>query len=702
MSQSPKRAGLSSLAIRQHIGTLVLTVATIILGFFVITQLPVDLLPSITYPRIGLRIDAPGLAPEVAVDEVTRPLEEALSATEGVVQVFSQTREGRVSLDLFFEPGGDVDQALNDATATLNRARDRLPDTIGTPRLFKFDPSQLPVYELALTSPSFDDAELRIFADEELARELVQVPGVASVDISGGLSEEVQVNVDLQRLQAVGVNVSDVISALRDRNQDISGGRLRGGEEETLTRLVGQFQSADEVRNLAIQVADSDSPQRVYLRDVATVQDGTEEQRIFVLLNGQPAVKVSIQKQSDANTVEVVDAVKARLDSLRATGLIPENMLLTATLDESRFINNSIQNVAIAGLTGATLAAVAVLLFLGSLRQTFIIVLAIPLATLAAIMMMGLFGLSLNVFSLGGLALGVGIVVDNAIVMLENISKDAKPAVAVVRSSRRSRREAQQRVIDQAQASSQALESALLASTTTNLVSVLPFLLIGGFISLLFNELILTISFAVAASLLVALTVVPTLASRLLTVPTTSGVRNLGPIVAFSQRVEGLTQRYTQLLTWVLQHRIPVLTIAVVVLVGSSLMMVSRIPQEILPRINTGLAQVRVQFPSGTTLEANRRVMAIVDDLLLEQPETDYAFTTSGGALFGSSTSENTLRGSSTISLKPGSNVLTFVERMEQEFSQLSLIDTSIRVSAGAVRGLVLNNSPVRSDLDVG
>ncbi|WP_204150432.1 efflux RND transporter permease subunit [Leptolyngbya sp. CCY15150] len=702
MSQSPQRTGLSSLAIRQHIGTLVLTVATIILGFFVITQLPVDLLPSITYPRIGLRIDAPGLAPEVAVDEVTRPLEEALSATEGVVQIFSQTREGRISLDLFFEPGGDVDQALNDATATLNRARDRLPDTIGTPRLFKFDPSQLPVYELALTSPSFDDAELRIFADEELARELVQVPGVASVDISGGLSEEVQVNVDLQRLQAVGVNVSDVISALSDRNQDISGGRLRGGEEETLTRLVGQFQSADEVRNLAIQVDDSDPPQRVYLRDVATVQDGTEEQRIFVLLNGQPAVKVSIQKQSDANTVEVVDAVKARLDSLRATGLIPENMLLTATLDESRFINNSIQNVAISGLTGATLAAVAVLLFLGSLRQTFIIVLAIPLATLASIMMMGLFGLSLNVFSLGGLALGVGIVVDNAIVMLENISKDAKPAVAVVRSSRRSRRDAQRRVIAQAQESSQALESALLASTTTNLVSVLPFLLIGGFISLLFNELILTISFAVAASLLVALTVVPTLASRLLTVPTTSGVRNLGPIVAFSQRLEGLTQRYTQVLTWVLQHRIPVLTIAVVALVGSSLMMVSRIPQEILPRINTGLADVRVQLPAGTTLEANRRVMAIVDDLLLEQPETDYAFTTAGGALFGSSTSENALRGSSTVSLKPGSNVLAFVERMEQEFSQLSLIDTSIRVSAGSVRGLVLNNSPVRSDLDVG
>jgi multidrug efflux pump subunit AcrB len=703
MSHSENRASLSGLAIRRHIGTLVLTVATIILGFFVISQLPVDLLPSITYPRIGLRIDAPGLAPEVAIDEVTRPLEEALSGTDGVVQVFSQTREGRVSIDLFFQPGGDVDQALNDATATLNRARDGLPDTIGTPRLFKFDPSQLPVYELALTSPSLEPSELRIFADEELARELVRVPGVASVDVSGGVEEEIQVNLDLQRLQTLGINISDVLNALRERNQDVSGGRLRGGDEETLTRLVGQFQSADDVRNLAIPINDSDPPQRIFLRDVATITDATEEQRIFVLLNGEPAVKLSIQKQPDANTVAVVEGVKARLESLRQTGIIPDNALLTATLDESRFINNSIQNVAVAGLTGATLAAIAVLLFLGSLRQTFIIVVAIPLATLTAILLMGLFGLSLNVFSLGGLALGVGIVVDNAIVMLEAIANDAAtPAPALLRGSRRARRQAQRQVIYQAQQSSQALESALLASTATNLVAVLPFLLIGGFISLLFNELILTISFAVAASLIVALTVVPTLASRLLTIPRSSGVKTLGPIVAFNQRIQGVTLRYTQLLTWVLQHRIPVLAVAITVLVGSSLLMVSGIPQEILPRINTGQAQVRVQFPPGTTLETNRRVMALVDDLILQQPETEYAFTTAGGALFGSSTNENTLRGSSTIALRPGANVLPYVDRLEQEFAQLPLIDTSIRVSAGAVRGLVLNNSPVRADLDVG
>ena len=148
------KTSLSRLAIRRHIATLMLSVAVIILGIFFTAQLPVDLLPSITYPRIGVRVDAPGVSPEVAIDEVTRPLEQTLAATEGVVQIFSQTREGRISVDLYFEPGGDIDQALNDATATLNRARNRLPDTDDEPRLLKFDPSQLPVYEIALTSPS--------------------------------------------------------------------------------------------------------------------------------------------------------------------------------------------------------------------------------------------------------------------------------------------------------------------------------------------------------------------------------------------------------------------------------------------------------------------------------------------------------------------------------------------------------------------
>ncbi|WOD38197.1 efflux RND transporter permease subunit [Nodosilinea sp. E11] len=697
-SLSGSRFSISGLAIRRHIGTLMLGLTVLVMGFFITTQLPVDLLPSITYPRIGVRGDAPGLSPQVAVDEITRPLEEALSTTEGVVQVFSQTREGQVSIDLFFAPGGDIDQALNDATAALNRARSTLPDNIETPRLFKFDPSQLPVYEMALTSDRLSPQDLRIFAEEELERELQQVPGVASTDVSGGVNEEVQVNVDLRRLQAVGIGVTDVIEALRERNQDISGGRLRGGSEETLTRLVGRFQSADEIQNLQITVPGTTPPQQVYLRDVATVIDGIEEQRIAVRLNGQPAVKVSIQKQPDANTIDVVDGVKAKLDQMRQGGAMPEGMDMTATLDESRFIRNSIQNVAIAGLTGATLAGVVVLLFLGSLRQTFIIVTAIPLATLVALVLMGLFGLSLNVFSLGGLALGVGIVVDNSIVMLENMAKRAEEMEASRQNEGFSTREA----IFQAEASSQELESALLASTTTNLVAVLPFLLIGGIISLVFNELVLTISFSVAASLVVALTVVPTLASRLIMGRPTRSLQSWGPFRWFNTRLEGLTLGYGRLLRRVLQQRLLVIGLALLVFGGGSFWMVGQIPQEILPRISTGQARVNVRLPAGTTLEANQRVMQAIDEVLLAQPETDYAFTTAGGSLFGSNTNENTLRGSTTITLKPGTNTVAYVDRINTELNRLPLVNTRVNVSPESVRGLNLTNSPVRADLDLG
>jgi CzcA family heavy metal efflux pump len=705
----PPKTSISTLAIRQHIGTLMLMIAVIVLGFFAMIRLPVDLLPSITYPRIAVRLDAPGISPEVAVDEITRPLEEALTVTEGVEQVFSQTREGSVTIDLYFKPGGDVDQALNDATAAFNRARTQLPDNLEPPRINKYDPSQLPVYEFALTSAQLQGVDLRVFADEELARELTILPGVANVDVSGGVREEIQVNLDLNRLQALGVGLTDVLDELRDRNQDISGGRLQGGDLESLSRTQGRFQSVEELGNLSFEVGEGLATQRVYLRDFAEVVDGTEEQRVLVSLNGQPAVKVSVQKQADANTVAVVDGVKERLAQLQASRIFPDDLVLTTTLDESKFIRNSINNVVIAGLTGATLGAIAVLFFLGSLRQTFIIILAIPLATLTAILLMGWFGLSINIFSLGGLALGVGIVVDSSIVMLENIVnrfEAVRPLSEINENEDNHNQEhkthpRQRFLLRQAEKSSQELESALLASTTTNLVAVLPFLMIGGFISLLFNELILTISFAVAASLIVAVTVVPMLTSRFLLFPYTSRINNFWLFQQFRERLEALTLSYSRLLSKILQKRIWIILCAFLILGGGSIFMVGRIPQEILPQIDTGQARLFASFPPDTTLADNRKAMEAIDQLLLNQPEVEYVFSTSGGYAFGSSTSINTLRGTATMTLKKGVDVAAFSDRMSQELNRLNLVDTRLRLSPESVRGLILNNSPVYAEIDL-
>jgi multidrug efflux pump subunit AcrB len=717
--QTPTSSGfsLSTLSIRQYIGTLMLTLTVIIVGVFFITQLPVDLLPSITYPRIGVRLEAPGISPEVAIDEITRPLEEALATTDGVVQIYSQTREGQVNLDLYFNPGNNIDQALNDTTAAFNRNRNQLPESIEEPRLFKIDPSQLPVYELALTAPSLKDVDLRIFADEELSRELSIVDGVASADVSGGVQEEVRVDIDLNRLQSLGISLPNVLEQLTQRNQDVSGGRIRGDSAEPLTRAVGRFGNASEIRDLAFtaggQVAATTQTnstttaaptptQQVYLRDFATVTDGTEEERVLVNLNRTKAVKISVQKQPDANTVSVVEAVKRRIAELRTSGTIPADMVITPTLDESVFIRNSLADVITSGLSGALLAAISVFIFLGSLRQTFIIALTIPLCTLAAAIVMKLSGFSLNIFSLGGLAISVGQAIDTSVVILENVSKRIETLKLDRSQDGANSNDYASSAIAAVEASSQEVESSLVASTAANLVSVLPFILVGGFVSLLFNELILTICFAVAASLIVALTVVPMLSARLFAIERSSGLNRLWILRAFNQRLEGGTRSYGNILAKVIRYPAIVVITAFVLLGGSGYLMAGQIPQEILPRINTGQANVNVQFPSGTSLATNRRVMAAVDDVLLKQPETKYVFSTAGGSLFGNTVSSNPSRSTGSVTLKPGSDVQEFTERTTKALNRLNLAGIRVRVTAGSVRGLILNNSPVRgAEVDV-
>lgn len=697
-SQSPKPTGfsISAIAIRRHIGTLMLTIAIFVMGAFYISRLQVDLLPSIVYPRIGVQVSIPGITPEVAITEVTKPLEEALALTEGVNQLFSRTREGQVRVDLFFQAGSDVNQALNDTVASFNRGRSQLPDNIEDARIFKFDPSQFPIYEFALTSPSLSLAELRLFADEELGRELAIVPGVAGIDVVGGVKEEVQVNLDLNRLQAVGVNIDDVLKALRDRNLDISGGRLRNGSVEPLTRAIGKFKNAQELAGLSFNVRSNTAAaqsQKVYLRDFANIIDGTEEQRVFTSLNGQAAVRLLVTKQPDANTIEVVDRVIAKIATLQESGAIPSDAIVTATLDESKLIRASIANVASSGLMGAILAGAAVLLFLGSIRQTLIITLAIPLATLASIIAMGIFGFSLNLFSLGGLALGIGGVVDCSIVMLDNI-------INGLEKMRKSR--GVQDPIAQSQASSSEIESALVASTSTNLVVIFPFLLLGGFLSLLFNQLILTISFGNIAAIAIAITVVPMLASRLLSIPWSSRLSETWFMRGFQQRFAAATLGYAGFLAKIMHYRLLVVIAVFVILGGGGFLMGRQLSQEIIPQVKTGDVSLNAQFPAGTTLAANRKVMQIVDDILVKQPETAYAFTTIGGGSFGNNVTSNPLRAGSTITLKPNADLTSFISRVNREINKLNLAGVRIRVNPGQVRGIIVNNSPVpRTDIDI-
>jgi CzcA family heavy metal efflux pump len=705
MTSSSK--SFSEIAIRRHIGTLMLTLAIAVVGVFFLFRLQVDLLPAITYPRIGIRVTAPGVSPEVALEEITKPLEEALTATEGVTQIYSTTREGSIRLNLFFPTGSNLDRALSETTATFNRNQGRLPDLVTESTVFKYSPSQLPIYEFALESVSLKDADLRVFADEELSRELSAIAGVAAIDVSGGVTEEVRLEIDLEDLQASGIGFNQLLDTLAQSDRDIAGGRLSNVAEEPLIRTLGRFNSLEEIGNLALEVPTSEETEteetnRVYVRDFSNLIDGNAEQRVFVTLNDQPAVKVSIQKQPDANTVTVIQEIEKRLTQLRESRLIPEDLQLVVTQDESKFIISSISNVAVSGLTGSLLAAVAVFLFLGSLRQTFIIVTTIPLATLAAIILMQLFGLSINIFSLGGLALGVGIVVDNSIVMLESIAEKVERVEEKAKFNNTLKYlSAKNQILQESIDASLEVESALIASTATNLVAVLPFLFVGGLFSLLFRELILTVSFAIAASLLLAVTIVPMLASRLLGIAGSSQVKQLPFLIWFETGFQRCTNFYRVILQKIVGYRLLVLVFVFVLLGSGSYAMSQELPQEILPQIDTGQANLIANLPPGTNLATNQKIMKAVDGILREQPETEYVFTSVGGFLFGNTTVENLLRSSSTITLKPNTDVESFIEGVDEAVLKLNLVDTTLRLFPQNVRGLNLTNAPVEAEIDL-
>ena len=671
---------ISGLAIRRHIGTLMVTLAVLVVGLYFATRLPVDLLPAITYPRIGIRLNTPGLAPEVAIQQITRPLEDALSTTDGVTQVVSRTREGSVSVDLFFPAGYNIEQALNDVTAAFGRAQGRLPNTIESPRIFRFDPSQLPVYEFALNAPGWNAVALRRFGELELARELAVVPGVASVDVVGGEIEEIAVQVDLPRLQTFQLSLNQILESLRQRNQDISGGRLRGSQQEWSTRTLGQFRRVSEIAQLPL------TPSGIRLEDVAEVTRGPAQDQLDVRLNQVPALRFTIQKQGDANTIAVVEGVRNKLAQLRQTGLIQPEMELVVTTDEAVFIRNAITNVVSAAVLGSLLAGVAVFLFLGSIRQTLIIVLAIPLTSFAALILMGMGGLSINIFSLGGLALGVGIVVDNAIVMLEQIAGHWHP----------------QSTLEDAIHSSQQVESALVASTATNLAAVVPFLFVGGVFSLVFRELILTVCFAVAASLVVALTVVPMITSRVIGIPIRSGVHHSRWWQGFDSRIRALINAYARLLFGVINRRGWVVALSVVACLGTTYILSGHLRQEILPRIATGQVIVDLRFPPGTALATNQAVTARVEEAILAVPGTRYLFLTVGGSAFGANINVNPTRSGGSITLADNTNLDQYLQEVNQRVQQLGLVGIRVNFRPGQVRGLNLGNSPAPgAELDV-
>ncbi|UCE90387.1 MAG: efflux RND transporter permease subunit, partial [Pseudomonadota bacterium] len=500
MKRRFRTGGLAAWSIRRPIGVTMLALTVVVLGLLSLQRLGVDLLPHLIYPEIRARILDPGVPATIMEDAVTRQLEEQMAITEGATDVQSTTREGRSQVNLSFPYGTDIDIALRDASTRLDRAKRFLPDTIDPPIIYKRDPSQLPVLEFVVSSSHLEPVRLRDWVDYEFSKWFLNVPGVAAAEVAGAPLREIQVIVDQGRLAGFGLTLADLEQTLARENIEAPGGRIVTGGREYSTKSAGRLLQFSEIRDLPLRrVRLEQDEQVVRLRDVAKVIDHHEDDLLRVRLNGVPGVKLTIQRQPEANTVEVVDAVMAQLHWLDEQQLLPAHITVNRVGDQSVYVRHSLRNASLAALSGALLAMLVVYMFLGSLRRTLIIGLAIPLAILVTFTLMDAGGLTLNIMTLGGLALGVGMLVDNTIVMMENISRHQRLGEGTLDAPINAAAE---------------VNSAIVAATSTNLAAVLPFLFVVGLVGLLFRELIYTLSAAIVSSLLVALTLVPAYSAR--------------------------------------------------------------------------------------------------------------------------------------------------------------------------------------------
>jgi hydrophobe/amphiphile efflux-1 (HAE1) family protein len=673
---STAHRNLSSLAIRRPVGTLCVTSVIVVLGVFYLGRLPVDLLPQIVYPQVRASVNYPGVAPEVMEEQVTKVLETALATTENIVRIETETQEGRSSVDLHFSYGADVNFALQDASKNLDRARARLPRDADPPTIFKFDPSQSPVFEVGFSSSTRGLVDLRNWIDQRLRPQLLTIEGVASVDIAGGLVREIRVTLDQERLRSYGLAVADVLATLRDENQDVAVGLVASPTYEVGGKAQGKFRSMEDVRGVLLAVPGS--ARRIPLSEVAEVADTSREQRLWARLDGVPAVRVTIRKQPDANTVGVTRQVAERLERLAESRFIPPDIEHTVLFDQAFFINGALRSVREAALLGAGFAMLMVLLFMGSLRKTFIIGLSIPLAVLATFVIMGMGNLTLNIMSLGGLTLGVGMLVDNAIVVIENIFRHAS------RTGGHSE--------EAAHSGSAEVTSAVVASTMTHLAAVVPFLLITGLAALIFRELVLTISFAIAASLATALSLVPMLSAQLAKVRGSSGIGRSAPIRVFQRGLERVTGRYRRVIAWAVRRRWLVLATSFGLLFFT-VPLTSNLGNEFLPTIDDGNVGVNLNLAPGTSALRTNEVTNRLERLVREMPHVRHVFTTAGGGFFGSGTTEISGRGSLDVLLVPATErrdmpASRWVAALQRRIDSLAIPGARIFVRGPRVRGL--------------
>ena len=593
---------LARASVRRPVFTSMVTLMVVVLGTVALSRLLIDLLPSIELPTVTVRTQYEGADPIVMERLVTQIVEEIVATVPGVEEMTSISYEGNSRVRVSFSWGTDLDAAAVDVQATLEDEISELPDDIVGPRVSKFDVDTYPVVLLGISS-TLDPVELTEIVENQIRYRFARIPGVAQVDPWGGFAREVRVELDPDRTNALGLPLNDILDAIRDANLDLPAGKIEAGRYEVTLRAPAEFTDLDQIRDTVIDRRDG---ALVTLGQIAKITDTYEKLTRLIRVNGERGLRLAIRKQAGANTVEVARRV---LEEVQAVNKAFPQIRIVPVIDQGNFIERAITNVSRSVLYGGSLAVLVLLFFLRDLRSTLVISLAIPISVIATFALLYFGGFTLNLMTLGGLALGVGMMVDSSVVVLDNIFRRRQelgenPEAAAVDGTRE-------------------VASAVIAGTVTTLVIFLPLVFVRGVSGVLFKELAYVIMFSLFCALLVALSLVPMLASRLLAAP---AARPSGLTTRLAARAgaafAALENGYHDVLERVLRRRGATVLIAAGLL-AASLMLLPFIGTEFLPPSDEGEVRVTGEMEVGTRLDLIDRQTRVMEKLVYSAvPET--------------------------------------------------------------------------------
>lgn len=679
-------------SIGRPVTIIMLMTAMLLFGTIAFSRLPINLLPDITYPTLTVRTEYIGAAPNEIENLISEPIEEAVGVVTGVVRVSSISRPERSDVVLEFEWGTNMDFASLNVREKIDLLN--LPQAAEKPILLRFDPSLDPILRIALSGNESLTA-LRIMAEEEIKRELEALEGVAAVKISGGLEEEIHVELDESRLASLGIPITQVASRLEQENVNLAGGTIKDGETEYLVRILNEFQAVDEIGDIIVGQVNTVP---ILLSDVASVSKSHKERKLSAQINGRESIEIAIYKEAGTNTIQVGGVVKERLDSVRETVAgLTSGVNLEVVFDQSIFIQQSVDEVLKTALYGGILAILVLYLFLRS-SSSLIIGVSIPISVVTTFFFLYAFDVSLNIMSLGGLALGVGMLVDNSIVVLEGID-------------RHRRRGGDLPVAERVRLGASEVGQAVVAATLTTVCVFVPIVFVEGIAGQLFRDLALAVTFSLIVATLVAVTLIPVISSILhrdreqyaddgdaapAQDPTTAlgkagaaigmvwhgFTRGLGYVVTgifylvrwvlftvwglvrvalwpagwlFDRIFPVIRRAYPPFLRWALNHRALSLFAGTAVLAGS-LYVVPTIGIELIPQMSQGEFFVNVKLPVGTPLPVTEAALNRMSDIARDYPEVSTVYVLAGtmGQSGGNAGEERENIGQLHVRLEPG------------------------------------------------